>query len=108
MLRKLTKAAFHSNNSIQVIQNGVLKCSDRRCKIYNLCLNQCISFLRSNNITWEIRSRIISRALMCYLKCNMCCKTTTHIGDSFWRYRCWMQIKHESTHIRVKRWNFKL
>ena len=39
MLQTLTNADFHSNNSLQVIKN-CFKCSDKRCKVWKLYLDQ--------------------------------------------------------------------
>ena len=84
MLRMFTKAAFHSNNSMQVNKLRFLNVQ-KRVRLYlnepKLSKKECNSFLFSKDIQSEIRSKITCRALdvVHYSKCNICNKTTTFI-----------------------------
>ena len=74
LLRLLSKARFNTdtNNFIQL--KGLFKCTDKRCKICLLYVNEGNSFVMSNNMRWELRSHVTCRDInvIYYLKCNMC------------------------------------
>ena len=82
--RILTSAIFKNNLTFNFRPNGLFKCKNKRCKICALYINECTSFICSNNVTWEIRSNVTCRDVnvVYYLKCNMCNHRTTYIGKT--------------------------
>ena len=81
MLRTLTKAKFAATTQLK--QNGLFKCTDKRCKICRLYIQECSNFTLSNGQNWEIRTHITCNALkvIYFLTCNFC-KNTTYIGKT--------------------------
>ena len=84
MKRILAPSTFTSIPSITLTQNGLFKCSNKRCKICTLYINETKSFKMSNGLIWEIRRNITCKDInvIYYLKCNMCNKKTTYIGKT--------------------------
>ena len=85
LLRLLSKARFNTdtNNFIQL--KGLFKCTDKRCKICLLYVNEGNSFVMSNNMRWELCSNVTCSDVnvIYYLKCNMCDhKEATYIGKT--------------------------
>ena len=65
--------------------NGLYRCTDVRCKLCRLYIQECTSFVTSKGTTWEIRSHITCNAhnALYYLKCPWCevtTKTETYTG----------------------------
>ena len=50
LLRLLTNTAYNSKRQNENNINGLFKCTDKRCKIYKISVNECSSFTRSNGI----------------------------------------------------------
>ena len=75
LLRELSHSAFISNTHIHD-QNGIYKCSNKRCKICRMYLQECTSFETANGKTWEVRCHINCHSLnvVYYLVCNFCKK----------------------------------
>ena len=63
---------------------GLFKCTDKRCKVFLLYLNEDNSFVMSKNIGWELRSHATCRDIyvIYYLKCNMRGHKETYIGKT--------------------------
>ena len=63
---------------------GLFKCTDKRCKICLLYVNEGKSFVMSNNMRWELRSHVTCRDInvIYYSKCNMCYHKETYIGKT--------------------------
>ena len=84
LLHLLFKARFNTdtNNFIQL--KGLFKCTDKRCKICLLYVNEGNSFVMFNNLRWELRSHITCRDInvIYYLKCNMCDHKETYVGKT--------------------------
>ena len=84
LLRLLSKARFNTdtNNFIQL--KGLFKCTDKRCKICLLYVNEGNSFVMSNNMRWELRSHVTCRDIneIYYLKCNICDHKETYTGKT--------------------------
>ena len=80
MLRTLTRANFTLSISPSH-KNGIFKCTDKRCKICRLYLQECSNFKLSNGKNWEVRSHITCNAknVIYFLTCNFC-NYTTYIG----------------------------
>ena len=59
----LSKARFNTdfNNFIQL--KGLCKCTDKRCKIYLLYVNEGNRFVMSKDMRWELRSHVKKRIL---------------------------------------------
>ena len=83
LLNLLTNAKYNSKVQNENNLNGLHKCTDKRCKICKLYINECSSFTCSNGIKWEIRSKITCSTtnVLYYLKCNMC-RLETYIGKT--------------------------
>ena len=74
LLRLFSKARLNTdtNNFIQL--KRLFKCTDKRCKICFLYVNEGNSFVMSNNMRWELRSHVTCRDIdiINYLECIMC------------------------------------
>ena len=72
LLRQLTKASFATPSTIiEPKPNGLYRCNRRNCKLCQLYIQECTSFVCSNGKTWEIRSHITCHSIY-YLKCVWC------------------------------------
>ena len=82
LLRLLPKGRFdtYTNNFIQ--PKGLFKCTDKRCKICSLYVNEDNSFVMSSNMRWKLCSNVTCRVVnvMHKLKCNTCDHSDTYIG----------------------------
>ena len=70
-LRLLSKARFYTDSNNFIQPKGLLKCTDKRCKICLLSVNKVSSFVMSNNMRWwELRSHVTCRDInvIYYLK----------------------------------------
>ena len=69
LLRLLARAKFSIEINAFGQQNGFFKCIDIVCSLY---IVQGDSFIMSNNMRWELRSRFTCRLIniIYYLKCN--------------------------------------
>ena len=97
IIRLITNTSFTNNevatNSEMSNKPGLYaECKDKRCNLcYRGYIQQCTSFVTSNNTTWNIKSHINceSKNVLYFLKCNMC-KTTikeTNTGKTLTRFR---------------------
>ena len=72
LLRLLPKGRFdtYTNNFIQ--PKGLFKCTDKRCKICSLYVNEDSSFTMFNNMRWELHLHVTCRNInvVYYLKFN--------------------------------------
>ena len=82
LLMQLSTAKFTSS-CVTKKENGLFKCKDTRCLICKRYLQECTSFITSNNHEWFIRSHITcnSKFVIYYLKC-ICCNVTTYSGKT--------------------------
>ena len=80
----LSKARFNTDTSNFMQLKGLFKCTEKRCKIYLLYVNEGNSFVMSNNMKWELRSHVTCRDInvIYYLKCNMCDRKETYFGKT--------------------------
>ena len=80
----LSKARFHADNNNFIQPKELFKCTNKRCKICLLYENEGNSFVRFNNMRWELRSHVTCRDInvIYYLKCNMCDYKETYIGKT--------------------------
>ena len=83
ILNLVSQAKFSSKKDTTV-RNGLFKCNDKRCKLCNLYIQSCKSFVASNKKEWEIRTNIkcSSKNVIYYLSCNGCNGQTTYIGKT--------------------------
>ena len=58
MLQLLTRARFNTENNAFGQQNGLFKCKVKLCKICSLYMVESHSFIMSNNMRWELLSRV--------------------------------------------------
>lgn len=83
LLRQISKAELNSikNNAVE---NGIFKCTDKRCKLCQLYIQECNSFLTSNNVEWIVKCRITcnSRNVIYFLKCICCNFEVTYTGKT--------------------------
>ena len=87
LLRQLTKASFSSNpnaNRREKLEPGLFKCSNNRCKLCKLYIQECKTFYTSNNVLWTIKSHIScnSKNVLYYLKCVCCNFQSTYTGKT--------------------------
>ena len=84
LLRLLPKGRFdtYTNNFIQ--PKVLFKCTDKRCKICSLYVNEDSSFTMSNNMRWELHLHVTCRNInvIYYLKFNTCDHKETYIGKT--------------------------
>ena len=83
LLRQLTRARFNSLPT-DLKENGIFKCDNKRCKLCKLYIQECKTFTTSNNIEWEVRSRITcgSTNIIYFLKCISCEFKVTYTGKT--------------------------
>ena len=83
LLRQLTRARFNSLPT-DMKENGIFKCDDKRCKLCKLYIQECQTFTTSNNIEWEVKSRITcgSKNIIYFLKCISCEFKVTYTGKT--------------------------
>ena len=81
LLRQLSSSLFTSESSNRP-ENGIFKCSDKRCKLCKLYIQPCKSFVTANGYEWVMKSHITckSRNTLYYLKCLACKGKTTYTG----------------------------
>ena len=86
LLRQLTKAKFVSQNNEEANRSspGLFKCNRGNCNLCKFYIQECSSFLTSNNIEWHIRSNINchSKNVIYFLKCICCNLSTSYIGKT--------------------------
>ena len=68
--------------------NGIFKCSDERCKICSIYLQNVSNFKLANGQTWEVKSHITCHScnVIYFLKCNIC-KKESYIGKTKGDYK---------------------
>ena len=66
------------------LENGLFTWKDKRCKLCQLYIRQCKSFLTSNGKEWIIKSHITchSKNVIYFLKCRSKNCSTTYIGKT--------------------------
>ena len=81
LLRKLSHSAFITDD--REIKIGAFKCSDKRCKICRLYLQEGTTFVMSNGFLWELKCYADCHSLniLYYLVCNFC-KKESYIGKT--------------------------
>ena len=85
LLRLLSNAKFEEKTQSQLTKQAlILKCTDKRCKICLMYLQQDESFLLSNKNTWIVKRQMSchSKNVIYYLTCNRCDGLTTYIGKT--------------------------
>ena len=82
LLRHLTTAKFNHNKD--VTNHGISKCTHPLCKICDLYIKECKSFITSNNTEWFIKGNINckSKNVIYYLKCIACQFKVTYTGKT--------------------------
>ena len=82
LLRQLTNSGFIQKRD-ELVQAGLFKCNDKRCKICRLYLQECTSFITSNKTDWNIKCYIDCNSVnvIYHLKCNYC-NDTTYTGKT--------------------------
>ena len=80
ILRHLTAAKFETVTSTANKQ-GLFKCQSKKCQLCKLYIQECSSFVTSNNIRWYIKGCITCNSLniIYFLKC-LCCNKETYTG----------------------------
>ena len=80
LYRELASSRFISNLK-HIRKPGTYKCSDKRCKICQIYLNETNKFTMSNGQVWEIRREIDCQSVnvIYYLKCKICNEKETYI-----------------------------
>ena len=83
LLRLLTNSKFISS-PLSPKENGLFKCSDKRCKLCRLYIQECDSFMTSKGIKWNIKSHITCNSdnILYYLTCVTCNDDTTYTGKT--------------------------
>ena len=92
LLRHLTKAAFSTNqqNEKREEEKGLFKCGGPKCKLCELYIQPCKSFVTQNGTEWHINSRIDCNSLnvLYWLKCMKCnTKDSTSNTGKTWDFR---------------------
>ena len=82
LLMQLSKSKFNTS-VVAKEQNGIYKCKDKRCLICKNYLQECTSFITSNNVEWHVKSHITchSKCVIYFLKC-LSCHVTTYTGKT--------------------------
>ena len=72
LLRMFSHSIFLKND--QLTQNGVFKCSDKRCKICAIYIQEGSTIPMSNGTTWVIKCQANCSSLnvLYFLMCNFC------------------------------------
>ena len=80
----LSKAQFNTDTNNFIQPKGLFKCTNKRCKICSLYVNEGNSFVMPNDMKWELCSHVICWDInvIYYLKCNMCDHKETYIGKT--------------------------
>ena len=83
LLRHLTSAKFTTKISVNKNMNGLFKCTNKSCKLCQLYIQECDSFICSNGIKWTIKNHITcnSKNVIYYLKC-VSCNYVTYTGKT--------------------------
>ena len=83
LLRELCNSQFLSHDNKKLQLKGLFRCTDKRCKICQLYINECNSFQTTNGVTWEIRCFIDCHSInvLYYLVCNFC-KEESYTGKT--------------------------
>ena len=83
ILRHLSTSSFKSQMT-DPKENGLFKCTDKRCVLCKHYIQECKSFMTSNNVIWELRTRITcnSKNVIYYLKCISCDFNETYTGKT--------------------------
>ena len=73
LLRQLSSAKFMTSPGPEK-ENGLFRCSDNKCKLCKLYIQQCKSFIVADGTEWVIKSHITchSRYVVYYLVCLSC------------------------------------
>ena len=94
ILRTITSTNLKNTNKENVVDSNkpgiYAECKEPRCYICNFkYIENCTSFITSNNTKWEIRSHINcnSKNVICYLECNMCNGQVTKTGKTEMKLR---------------------
>ena len=86
LLSHLTRAKFESWNSSSHTSNnqGIKKCSDKRCNICRLYLQTDSTFKLASGKMWSVRSELSckSKNVIYFITCNMCQGKTSYIGKT--------------------------
>ena len=105
LLRLLSKAIFNTDTNNFIQPKGLFKCTDKRCKIYSLYVNEDNSFVMSNNMRWELRSHVTYRDInvIYYLKCSMCDHKEMYagktVGDNVVAFECRINEDISDVHV---------
>ena len=81
LLRILSHSSFITDDQNTI--TGVFKCTNKRCKICSLYLQEGTSFLMANGSTWNVKcfANCNSLNVLYYLVCNVC-NRESYIGKS--------------------------
>ena len=90
LLRHITRAAFTSipRQLSEPRKQGLFRCSNDKCKLCQLYIQECTSFITHNDVEWTIRSHIHCNSINVeyYLKCKKCPnqeKPESYTGKTF-------------------------
>ena len=80
--RLLTSAKFEEDQQQQK-ENGIFRCSDKKCKICRYYLQECGAFKVENNVEWQVKSHLTchSQNVIHFQRCNFCSKVS-NIGKT--------------------------
>ena len=83
LLKMLTTAKFESCE-ITNKNNGLYKCTDKRCKLCRLYIKECTSFITANGTEWHIKSHITcnSKLVLYFQRCASCDGIVSNIGKT--------------------------
>ena len=82
ILRQLSQAKFDSNTKYSEKDFGLLHCSSKKCILCRDYIQECKSFMTSNNAEFQIRCQITcnSQHVLYFLRCLCCNFKTTYTG----------------------------
>ena len=94
LLRHITQASFSSipRSPTNLRRQGLFHCSDKKCKLCRLYIQECNSFITHNGTEWKIKSDIHcnSTNVLYFLKCKKCPdqeRPVSNTGKTFTRMR---------------------
>ena len=80
--RLLTSAKFEEHQQSGK-ENGIFKCSDKKCKICISYLQQCKSFRVENGTEWQVKSHLTCHSLnVIYFQRCIFCNRVSNIGKT--------------------------
>ena len=94
LLRHITHASFSSipRSPSNTRRQGLFHCTDKKCKLCRIYIQECNSFITHNNTEWRIKSDINCNSInvLYFLKCKKCPnqeRPVSNTGKTFTRLR---------------------